>query len=47
MQTEIKIDDTGDYYEVNAYGEETKLETATITLNDCLACRYILYREYY
>jgi len=36
--TEIKIDDTGDYYEVNAYGEETKLETATITLNDCLAC---------
>jgi len=36
--TEIKIDDTGDYYEVNAYGEETKLQTATITLNDCLAC---------
>jgi len=36
--TEIKIDNSGEYYEVNAYGEETKLETASITLNDCLAC---------
>lgn len=36
--TQIKIDDTGDYYEVNNEGEETKLEATKITLNDCLAC---------
>ncbi|KAI9145515.1 nuclear prelamin A recognition factor-like protein [Paraphysoderma sedebokerense] len=34
----IKIDDSGSYYEVAIDGEETKLETASISLNDCLAC---------
>ncbi|KAG9297533.1 hypothetical protein G9A89_001473 [Geosiphon pyriformis] len=34
----IKIDDSGGYYEVSQDGSETKLETASITLNDCLAC---------
>ncbi|KAF9580380.1 hypothetical protein BGW38_002994 [Lunasporangiospora selenospora] len=34
----IKVDDTGAYYEVSVDGNETKLETATINLNDCLAC---------
>ncbi|RUS16273.1 nuclear prelamin A recognition factor-like protein [Endogone sp. FLAS-F59071] len=37
-QTSIKIDDTGGYYEVTQDGEETRLEKASITLNDCLAC---------
>ncbi|RUP49901.1 cytosolic Fe-S cluster assembly factor narfl-like protein [Jimgerdemannia flammicorona] len=36
--TSIKIDDTGGYYEVTQDGGETKLEKASITLNDCLAC---------
>ncbi|KAJ2456281.1 Cytosolic Fe-S cluster assembly factor nar1 [Coemansia sp. RSA 2336] len=34
----IKVGDAGDYYEVTKDGEESKLEKATITLNDCLAC---------
>ncbi|ORX92524.1 cytosolic Fe-S cluster assembly factor narfl [Basidiobolus meristosporus CBS 931.73] len=34
----IKIDNSGGYYEVGVEGEETKLEAASITLNDCLAC---------
>ncbi|KAJ2358011.1 Cytosolic Fe-S cluster assembly factor nar1 [Coemansia sp. RSA 2618] len=34
----IKVGDTGDYYEVTKDGDETKLEAASITLNDCLAC---------
>ncbi|KAJ1649845.1 Cytosolic Fe-S cluster assembly factor nar1 [Dispira simplex] len=35
----ITVDNrTGDYYEVAVDGTETKLETANITLNDCLAC---------
>ncbi|KAJ1968580.1 Cytosolic Fe-S cluster assembly factor nar1 [Dispira parvispora] len=35
----ITVDNrTGDYYEVALDGTETKLETASITLNDCLAC---------
>ncbi|KAF9961410.1 hypothetical protein BGZ65_010767 [Modicella reniformis] len=38
-QGAIKVDDTGSYYEVSQDGSETKLETATISLNDCLACR--------
>ncbi|KAF9110366.1 hypothetical protein BGX27_006461 [Mortierella sp. AM989] len=37
-QGAIKVDDTGSYYEVSQDGSETKLETATISLNDCLAC---------
>ncbi|KAF9921116.1 hypothetical protein FBU30_008893 [Linnemannia zychae] len=37
-QGEIKVDNSGSYYEVSQDGSETKLETATITLNDCLAC---------
>ncbi|RKP06619.1 cytosolic Fe-S cluster assembly factor [Thamnocephalis sphaerospora] len=37
-QTAIKIDDAGQYYEVALDGAETRLETASITLNDCLAC---------
>ncbi|KAJ2003723.1 Cytosolic Fe-S cluster assembly factor nar1 [Coemansia thaxteri] len=36
--SQIKVDHTGDYYEVTKDGEETKLEAARITLNDCLAC---------
>ncbi|CAG8484006.1 10470_t:CDS:2 [Ambispora gerdemannii] len=34
----IKIDDFGGHFEVSQDGSETKLETASITLNDCLAC---------
>ncbi|CAG8460917.1 14552_t:CDS:2 [Ambispora leptoticha] len=34
----IKIDDFGGHFEVTQDGIETKLETASITLNDCLAC---------
>ncbi|KAI1315022.1 hypothetical protein EDD11_001407 [Mortierella claussenii] len=34
----IKVDNSGSYYEVAQDGSETKLETATISLNDCLAC---------
>ncbi|KAI9591087.1 cytosolic Fe-S cluster assembly factor [Syncephalis fuscata] len=37
-QSAIRIDDSGQYYEVGHDGGETKLETASITLNDCLAC---------
>ncbi|TPX37701.1 hypothetical protein SmJEL517_g00732 [Synchytrium microbalum] len=36
-KNEIRIDDTGDYYEISQTGA-TRLEKATITLNDCLAC---------
>lgn len=36
----IEIDgDTGDHFEYDAQGTATKLETATISLTDCLACR--------
>ncbi|KAG0236466.1 hypothetical protein BGW42_003372 [Actinomortierella wolfii] len=38
VQGTIKIDSGGSYYEVSQDGMETKLETATISLNDCLAC---------
>nr|CAG8622254.1 1225_t:CDS:2 [Entrophospora candida] len=34
----IKIDGSGEYYEVSQEGLETKLKTASITLDDCLAC---------
>ncbi|KAF8933998.1 iron hydrogenase [Dissophora ornata] len=37
-QGSIKVDNSGSYYEVSQDGSETKLETATISLNDCLAC---------
>ncbi|KAG0333996.1 hypothetical protein BG004_000601 [Podila humilis] len=37
-QGSIKVDTSGSYYEVTQDGLETKLETATISLNDCLAC---------
>ncbi|KAI8050216.1 iron hydrogenase [Syncephalis plumigaleata] len=37
-QSAIRIDDSGQYYEVMHDGGETKLEAATISLNDCLAC---------
>ncbi|KAG0052315.1 hypothetical protein BGZ83_002754 [Gryganskiella cystojenkinii] len=37
-QGAIKVDNSGSYYEVSQDGLETKLETATISLNDCLAC---------
>ncbi|KAF9935811.1 hypothetical protein BGZ67_002946 [Mortierella alpina] len=37
-QGAIKVDTSGSYYEVSQDGSETKLETATISLNDCLAC---------
>ncbi|KAI9257380.1 cytosolic Fe-S cluster assembly factor [Phascolomyces articulosus] len=36
--TEIKVDREGDYYEISKDGGESKLEKASITLNDCLAC---------
>ncbi|KAJ1996314.1 Cytosolic Fe-S cluster assembly factor nar1 [Coemansia spiralis] len=36
--SKIKVGEEGDYYEVSKDGEETKLEKASITLNDCLAC---------
>ncbi|CAG8541998.1 15006_t:CDS:2 [Acaulospora colombiana] len=38
----IKIDDSGGYYEVFQDGVETKLETARITLDDCLACSVLI-----
>ncbi|KAG0264230.1 hypothetical protein DFQ27_001349 [Actinomortierella ambigua] len=38
VQGTIKVDSSGSYYEVSQDGLETKLETATINLNDCLAC---------
>ncbi|KAF9195107.1 hypothetical protein BGZ50_005172 [Haplosporangium sp. Z 11] len=37
-QGAIKVDTSGSYFEVSQDGSETKLETATINLNDCLAC---------
>ncbi|EKM54461.1 uncharacterized protein PHACADRAFT_185384 [Phanerochaete carnosa HHB-10118-sp] len=42
--TEIRVDSTGSYYEVSASdpkadsGTQRKLQTAEISLNDCLAC---------
>jgi iron only hydrogenase large subunit-like protein len=36
--TNVKLDEEGEYYEVEIDGKETKLEAASITLNDCLAC---------
>ncbi|KAF8313470.1 iron hydrogenase [Clavulina sp. PMI_390] len=38
--TEIQIDSTGGYFEVSSDGPKarTKLQTAEISLNDCLAC---------
>jgi hypothetical protein len=50
LQTEIQIDSSGLYYEVSVNGlsqnkangiEAKKLEQAQISLNDCLACRYV------
>ncbi|CAG8515663.1 8432_t:CDS:2 [Paraglomus occultum] len=37
-KTSIVVDDSGGYYEVSESGAEVKLERASITLNDCLAC---------
>jgi hypothetical protein len=47
VQTEIRIDSNGEYYEVgndllDAQPSEQKLEKAQISLNDCLACRCVL-----
>jgi hypothetical protein len=44
MQTEIRIDASGAYYELGqgsggSSGGTQKLQTAEISLNDCLACR--------
>ncbi|CAO3698951.1 unnamed protein product [Rhizopus stolonifer] len=37
--SEIKVDQEGSYYEISQDdGQEKKLEKASITLNDCLAC---------
>jgi hypothetical protein len=50
VQTEIQIDSSGSYYEVSVNGLSQnktngvgakKLEQAQISLNDCLACRYV------
>jgi hypothetical protein len=39
--SEIKVDKEGGYYEISQDdGKEKKLEKASISLNDCLACRY-------
>lgn len=46
-QTEIRVDSAGGYYEVSAdrqsKGKDApkKLEYAEVSLNDCLACRYV------
>ncbi|KAJ2962550.1 hypothetical protein NQZ79_g2430 [Umbelopsis isabellina] len=37
-QTSIKVNEAGNYYEVSVDGTEEKLESASISLNDCLAC---------
>ncbi|KAI8812535.1 iron hydrogenase [Cladochytrium replicatum] len=37
-KAEIRIDSSGDYFEVSDSGQEIRLEKAAITLNDCLAC---------
>jgi hypothetical protein len=38
-RAKIQIDNTGDYLELNTKtGETSKLEKASITLADCLAC---------
>jgi hypothetical protein len=44
VQTEIRIDASGAYYELGqgsggSSGGTQKLQTAEISLNDCLACR--------
>jgi hypothetical protein len=43
MQTEIRVDASGAYYELDqgrgSSGGTQKLQTAEISLNDCLACR--------
>ncbi|KAI8927537.1 iron hydrogenase [Entophlyctis helioformis] len=36
--SEVKVDAKGRAYEVTKEGTQTKLEAATISLNDCLAC---------
>jgi iron only hydrogenase large subunit-like protein len=36
--SKIRIEDDGSYLSVNEEGQETRLEKAKITLNDCLAC---------
>lgn len=44
MQTEIRVDSSGSYYEVAANElkpTQKKLEAAQISLNDCLACRCV------
>ena len=51
QKTEILIDSSGAYYEVTADGKSSssasssgptqKLQQAQISLNDCLACRYV------
>ena len=42
VQSEIQADGQGGFYEVTKDGQATKLKEATISLNDCLACRFIL-----
>lgn len=41
-QTEIMIDEEHGYYEVSKGLVGKKLKKAEITLNDCLACSYVL-----
>ncbi|KAH8553695.1 nuclear prelamin A recognition factor-like protein [Umbelopsis sp. PMI_123] len=38
QETSIKVNEAGAYYEVSMDGTEEKLESASISLNDCLAC---------
>jgi hypothetical protein len=37
---DVRLNGQGEYYQVELDGTETKLEKASITLNDCLACRF-------
>ncbi len=39
----IELESDGSYMEINDAGEKEVLETAKITLNDCLACRLVFH----
>ncbi len=41
-RAKIEIEDDGSYVEISGTGNKEVLETAKITLNDCLACRHVV-----
>lgn len=41
----ISMDDNGEYYETKATGEKQLLKEVQISLNDCLACRFVRCRK--